>query len=110
MGLIRYVITYVKPRWRWLGYRRGSRHTFDLITEALRQYWYDRCVSRLERGRGTRTSYRSGWPEIGPYETETEVWDALSPLATCIAVEQRTDGWYIQYIVTSSTTLKPEVK
>lgn len=110
MKLIRYVMTYVRPRWRWRGYRRGSRRTFGLIVEALGQYWYDYCASRLEKPRGTRTTYRSGWSEVGPYETESDARFALPPHSTSLAVERCSDGWYIQYFVNISTSLPRDVE
>ena len=55
----------------------------------------------------TQTITTEGYPEAGPFETESEAMRAFVPPLehTVLNVEHRDDGWYRTYVVDSTTSL-----
>jgi hypothetical protein len=54
----------------------------------------------------THTKTTEGYPEAGPFETESEAMGAFVPPLkdTVLSVEHRDDGWYRTYMVNSTTS------
>ena len=55
----------------------------------------------------TQTITTEGYPEAGPFETQSEAMGAFVPPLknTVLSVEHRDDGWYRTYMVGSTTSL-----
>lgn len=54
----------------------------------------------------TQTITTEGYPEAGPFETQSEAMGAFVPTIRylVLSVELREDGWYRTYVVNSTTS------
>jgi len=55
----------------------------------------------------TQTTVTAGYPEAGPFETESEAMLVFMPSLEqmVLSVERRDDGWYRTYVVSSTTSI-----